>query len=357
MKKSLVLIIALVIFPTIAHAQTGDAVVINIELDTGAHDVITFSGSRTSDAVSLYDVNSGRPSRFRVGLGVGSVDGNWGITTRLDSEILQSGGLAASWNRALVWGKLFDRLVTVKAGLLDEEAFSFTWRPWGAENTWGAQFDGNIGVELQVRPVGGLEVGYILPVEDGARFSNSLMGSYFAAAYEMPAVFSVVAGVQLASTPHSSDAWLGLDVKAWEGVTARLAALAENIGGAKTSWLEIYQEAGYVLAGVGLNLKAWEEVYALADSGVGWQVEATVSYPIGIATVALSGDLGNLVAQDPNPAIPTLQPLGCAIASSVAFALAASSTVQVGGRFKVGDFDVSRSTLEIFVSFRWAFGS
>lgn len=357
MKKSFVLIVALVIAQAAAHAQAGDAVKISVELDTGAQDVITFSGSSRSDAMSLYDVNSGRPSRFRVGLSVGSGDGNWGITTRLDSEVLQSVSITASWNRALVWGKMFDNLVTVKAGLLDEEAFAFTWRPWGAENIWGAQFDGNIGAELQVRPIGGLTVGYIFPIQEGVSFADSLKGSYIAAAYEMSAVFALVAGVQLVSIPNSSDAWLGLDVNAWEGLTARLAARATDIGDAHTSWLEIYQEAGYVLAGVGLNLKAWEEVYALADSGVGWQVEATVSYPIGIATVALSGDLGNLVAQDPNPVMPSLQPLGYAIAPSVTLALASSSTLQVGGRFKVGDIDESLSALQIFVSFRWAFAS
>jgi len=356
-KKSLVLIVALFVFHTPAHAQTGDAVRLSVELGTGAQDVITFSGSSRSDAMSLYDVNSGKPSRFRVGLGVGSADGNWGITTRLDSEVLQSVSITATWNRALVWGKVFDKLLTVKAGLLDEEAFAFTWRPWGAENTWGAQFDGNIGAELQVRPVGGLTVGYIFPIQEGVSFVDSLKGSYIAAAYEMSAVFTLVAGVQLVSVPNSSDAWLGLDVKAWESLTARLAAQATDISDAHTSWLEIYQEAGYVLAGLGLNLKAWEEVYALADSGIGWQVETTVSYPIGIVTVALSGDLGNLVAQDPNPVAPSLQPLGYAIAPSVTLALARSSTVQAGARFKIRDVDESISTLQIFVSFRWVFES
>lgn len=356
MKKSFVLFVALVLFQATAHAQTGDAVKISIELDTGARDVFTFSGSSRTDAVSLYDVNSGEPSRFRVGLGVTSIDGNWGITTRLESG-LKAGGFAASWNRALVWGKVLDNLLTVKAGLLDEEAFSFTWRPWGVENIWGAQFDGNIGVELQVRPVGGLTVGYIFPIVDGVKFDNSLKGSYIAAAYEMSAVFTLVAGVQLVSVPNSSDAWLGLDVKAWEGLTARLAAQATDIGDAHTSWLEIYQEAGYILAGLGLNLKAWEEVYALADSGIGWQVETTVSYPIGIATVALTGDLGNLVAQDPNPVAPSLQPLGYAIGPSVTLALSGSSAVQGGARFKIRDVDESISTLQIFLSFRWVFES
>jgi hypothetical protein len=289
-----------------------------------------------------------------VGLGVASADGNWGITTRLDSEVLQR-VISAGWNRALVWGKVIGGLLTVKAGLLDEEAFAFTWRPWGAENTWGAQFDGDTGVELQARPVDGLTIGYVFPIQDGMKFDNSLKGSYIAAAYEITSVFRVVAGVQLSSILNSSDAWLGLDVNAWESLTARLAAQATDIGDPDASWLEIYEEAGYVLSGVGLNLKAWEEAYALAGSGVGWQVEATVSYPIGIATAALSGDIGSLIAQDPNPAAPSLQPLGCAIGPSVTFAPAASSTIQVGGRFMVGDVDTDISTLQIFVSFRWAF--
>lgn len=355
MKKAIVLVAALLIMPMMAYAQSGVQVKLSAELDTGAQDVITFSGSSTSNAVSLYDVTTGLPSRFRLGLVVGSIDGNWGITTRLDSELLQAGGLAASWNRALVWGKVFDNLVTIKAGLLDEEAFAFTWRPWGAENIWGAQFDGNLGAEVQVRPVPNLTIGYIFPIQDGISFTDSLKGSNVAASYAMPGLFAVVGGVQLSRAVNSSDAWLGFDLKAVEGLTARVAAQALNIGDANIAWLEVYQEAGYVVYGIGLNLKAWEEVYAAANSGIGWQVEPTVSYVIGIITVALSGDLGNLVSKDPNAVVSALQPFGFAIAPSVSLALAPSSTIQVGGRFKVGDVSKSIATLQTYVSYGWVF--
>jgi hypothetical protein len=168
-------------------------------------------------------------------------------------------------------------------------------------------------------------------------------------------LFAVVGGVQLSRAVNSSDAWLGLDVKAVEGLTARVAAQAMNIGDANIALLEVYQEAGCVVYGIGLNLKAWEEFYAAANSGIGWQVEPTVSYPIGIATLALSGDLGNLVAQDPNPSVPALQPFGFAVAPSVTLALSPSSTVQAGARFKVGDITKSIATLQTFASFRWVF--
>ena len=355
MKKAIVLFTALFILTIPAYAQSGAVIRLSAELDTGAQDVIAFSGSSMSDAVSLSYAPIGIPSRFRLGLGVGSLDGNWGIATRLDSELLQAGGLAASWNRALVWGKVFDNLVTIKAGLLDEEAFAFTWRPWGVENIWGAQFDGNLGAEVQVSPISNLTLGYIFPIQDGISFTDSLKGSNVAASYAMPGMFAVVGGIQLSRAINSSDAWLGLDVKAVEGLTARVAAQAMNIGDANVGWLEVYQEAGYMIEGVGLNLKAWEELYAAANSGIGWQVEATVSYPMGIVTLTLSGDLGNLVSQDPNPSVPALQPFGIAIAPYVALALAPSSTIQAGTRFKVGDLNTSNATLQTFVSFRWVF--
>jgi opacity protein-like surface antigen len=307
-----------------------------------------------SDAISLYDISSGKPSRFRIGLGVGSSDGQWGITTRLDNELLLSGGQSATWNRALVWGKLFDALMTLKAGLLDEEAFAFAWQPWGAEQIWGGQFDGKLGAEVQLTPVSGLTVGYIFPIEDGISFIDSIRGSYIAAAYAMPDLFTVVGGVQLSRADYSTDAWLGIDVKGLAGLSARLAAQAKSIGDANISWLEVYEEAGYVVAGIGLNIKAWEEVYAAADSGVGWQVEPTVSYGIGIATLGLSGDLGSLIEQDPAPGNAEL-PFGYAVAAFVSFALAPSSTIKIGGRYEVGDISASSSTLQTFVSYRWAF--
>jgi hypothetical protein len=355
MKKAIVFFAALLIVGMTAYAQSNALVKLSAELDTGAQDVISFSGANMSDAVSLSYAPIGIPSRFRIGLGVGSVDGNWGITTRLDSESLQAGGLAASWNRALVWGKVFDNLLTFKAGLLDEEAFSFTWRPWGAENIWGAQFDGSLGAEVQVNPVSNLTIGYIFPIQNGITFTDSLKGSNIAASYEMPGVFTIVGGVQLSRTVNSSDAWLGVDIKAIEGLTARVAAQAMNVGDANIALLEVYQEAGYVVWGIGLNLKAWEEFYAAANSGIGWQVEPTVSYPMGIVTLALSGDLGNLVAQDPNPSVPALQPFGFAVGPSATFVLAPSSTIRAGARFKVGDVNTSSATVQTFVSFRWVF--
>jgi len=334
-------------------AQDAPVIRLTGQLGTGFQDLLQLSGTSLSDAISLYDFASGKPSRFRVELQFAAPDGNWGITTRLDSEVLSNGGLSATWNQALVWGKVLNGLIGAKAGLLDEEGFSFSWYPWGVENIWGGQYDGNLGVEVQLSPLSWLTVGYVLPVLDGTRWADTIDGSYLGAAITVPNAARIVAGASL-GLPYATTAWIGADLMAVEGLVARAAAQATNIGSTYSVWVELYEEAGYPLAGILLNVKGWEEVYGAPGSSVGWQVEPSVGYAFGPVTVSVVGDGGTLLAKDPNPAVGSL-PLGYAVGLTASCAPVASSTIQVGARYLVPDSSVQTSTLQTFVDFRWTY--
>jgi hypothetical protein len=354
MKTWVAAALAMACSAAVALAQGGPVVKVSGLLQTGFQDVTTITSTGQTDEVSLYDALSGNPTRFRIGMSLTTADGDWGITTRLDNEYLSTGGVAPSWNQALVWGTLFERLVTLKAGLLDEEAFSFTWRSWGAELIWGDQFDGNLGAELQLAPLPGLTLGYVFPILGGVTAMDSLKSSYLAAAFEVAGLGRLVGGAQLSPAINSTYAWVGADLAAVQGLILRVAAQAFYIGDTNFSWLQVYQEAGYVFGPLALTLKAWEEAYAAKNSSLAWQAEPTVSYSIGVVTVALTGAAGTLLARDPNPGASVL-PFGFAAGGYASFALAPTSEIRLGGRFLMPDISVSSSTVQVFVSFVWSF--
>jgi hypothetical protein len=354
MKKAILLPLVLTFVGALCQAEGAPLITMTAELQTGLRDIISFAGSTVSDAVSLYDIDSGNPSRFRIGLGFTSQDSNWGITTRLDSESLAGPNMGASWNQALVWGKLFDGLVLLKSGLLDETAFRLLWRHQGMEVIWGAQFDGQLGAEIQVKPLSGLTVGAILPIANGLSMLDLVSASNIAATYSMPGFMNVSGGIQLAKAANSAYAWIGADWNAVPNLVARIYAQATNIGDANLSWLQIYQEAAYPVEGFTINLRAWEEFYALANSSVGWQLEPTVSYPIGIVTLALTGDIGSLLAADPHPGVASL-PFGFGVGTYAVFALAPTSTIALGCYAGQPDVSISAGALQFYVNYRWSF--
>ena len=354
MKKALLSALLLAAVVLAAGADGAPLFRITGELDTGVQDVVTLQPSATADSISLYDIDSGNASRFRIGLSFTGPDGNWGLTTRLDNEISTSSApFSASWNQALVWGNIFERYVTVKAGLLDEEAFSFTWRPLGVENIWGDQFDGSWGLEIQGRPIEGLQVGWILPIIQGTTILKTLENSYGAISYSIPGLLHIVGGLFLSPLSYTY-AWVGGDVSAVKGLTARVAAQALNINNAYDAWLELFQEAGYSLSGAFVNVKLWQEVYARPNSAAAWQVEPSVGYSVGDFTFAVLGDFGTLLALDPHPGIPIL-PFGFAAGASAEYSLAPTSTIKIGALYKMGDVTVQSAVVQLFLSFQWLF--
>lgn len=354
MKKTLLLIAvsALAVFASYADGPTGFR--ITGQLQTGLQDVVTISGYTAVDAVSLYDSDSGNPSRFRIGLFFTSPDDNWGLTARLDNEVLAgSPFISPAWNQALVWGNVFERYVTVKAGLLDEQAFSFTWKTWGKENIWGDEFDGSLGAEIQVRPIPGLQVGWVLPIVHGTGIYNAIQSSYAAVSFSVPGMLKAVGGLQL-SPAYSTSAWVGADLLAVSDLTARFAAQALNIGDSYNAWLELYQEAGYPFLGILAAVKGWEEIYAAPNSSIAWQAEPSISYPLGNFTMTVLGDVGTLLAFDPNPGLASL-PFGIGVGVAVAYAPVQASTITLGALYKVPDISATNSILQIFVDFQWYF--
>jgi hypothetical protein len=349
-KLRMLVIILAVCGAAAASALPGTAV--SAQLLTGAQDVVSVSGAAVTDAVSLHDAETGLPSRFRVDLSFASLEQSWGITTRMEAQTLGSPGFQTLWTRALVWGNLLENLMTVKAGLLDETAFSFTWRPWGSEIIWGSQSDGRLGLELQARPISGLSLGWVYPILTSSTALDCLSASYLAAAYEREGLGRVVGGLQLAKAANSTYAWLGADLTMLKDLSARVAAQAFYIGDATYFWLELYQEAGYSLDSLGFSVKAWEEVYARAGSSLAWQVEPAVSYAAAPFQLGVFGDAGTLLALDPNPGVAAL-PFGLAAGAWASLALAPSALIKLGGRWVLPDLAAAASTVQVFITFSW----
>jgi hypothetical protein len=309
MKKALVVLLVLTCLSAAAFADVAP-LKISGSLETGFVVGMPKDGTNT---LKLYDNDEGNATRFLVGIAFTSADGNWGLNTRLDAEGLigdgsatgKSGALAIGVDRATLWGSVVP-MVTLKGGLLDEEAFATAWEGWG---NW---IDGQVGFEVLVKPMDGLTIGYLLPVTGATDTFNTLTGipqpisafpgsdslnstlasSTLLAAYSMPNLANVQLGYRNGAF-NTGYLWGGVDVKAIPNVLARVEFQAM----AKTAAATIFEEAGYTMGAIGLDLAMWQDVSSESGSKIGYNFEPSVTYDMTVAKVGLGFDFGNDAGQ------------------------------------------------------------
>jgi len=147
MKKLIVLLLAFAMVGAVFAADApAPALTFNGYLNTG------FQYDTTSDLVKLYGAYAGKTSRLR--LNAAYTNGDFGVNFRYQSN---DSATAPSVTQALVWGNLFNKMVTFKAGELND----YTWAtPY---NSFG-NFDGQTGIQVQLKPIAGLNFGVFVPV-------------------------------------------------------------------------------------------------------------------------------------------------------------------------------------------------
>jgi hypothetical protein len=150
MKKLLIALLALSVAGTAFAADP--ALTFSGALKTG----IEFSSNDATSAdedgtVSLYNDDAGKFTRLD--LNGAYTDGDFGMKFQLRTNDLT----APSYNYAYAWGNLFNNMVTFKVGDVDDGA-------WATEGDEGFDVaDGN-GLQIQVKPMAGLNLGAKLQV-------------------------------------------------------------------------------------------------------------------------------------------------------------------------------------------------
>jgi len=319
MKKALVVLLALTFVGALAFADVTPLKITG-SIETGAAFVSVKGAEMTWGA---YDNDSGHAARTTLGIAFTTPDGNWGIISRLDAEGIvgtpgaqgNSGNYLVGLDRAVLWGNVLPGMLTLKAGVLDEETFA-------TENEgWGNYLDGAVGLEALVTPSPGLTVGYMVPMANSAGATdlnaaavivgngqNTLAGNGSAVdafstsavllAYNIPDLANVVAGFRFgtgtaASVPTQTGyLWGGVSVKAIPNLLARLEVLYANLGNSTSGDITILEEVGYTMGPLVLDLAMFQDIFSASGSSVAYNFRPNVTYDLGMAKVGVGIDYG-----------------------------------------------------------------
>jgi len=320
MKKALVVLLALTCLSAAVFADVNPLAITG-SLETGVAFVIPHSGPGIA---RLYDNDSGNAARLLLGINFTSPDGNWGVITRLDAEGLvgnnsaegKSGSTIAGFDRALLWGNVVPGLLTLKGGVLDEEAYA-------TENEgWGNFTDNAVGMEVVVKPTAGLQVSYFLPVANATDYTvggapllfnasnwagsgsmnDAFAASTFALAYAMPNMANIVLGYRNGTgTATGVDQktgyfWGGFSLKAVPNVLARLEVQAVNLGAANgVAGYGALEEGAYTIGAAGAgqivpDIVIIEDILSGSGNKVLYTIRPSVTYNLGMAVVGIGFD-------------------------------------------------------------------
>jgi|GEM_PF-2102547 len=242
MKKLIVLLLALSVVGIAVMAQDAAAapaptLKLSGYLDTG----LTYAkvGS-ADDAVAQWGNDSATNGRFQIN---GSyTNGDYGVNFRL--RVQPSNGFSASSSpnavflrRGYGWTNLFGGMAMIQAGKLGD----YTWS--GANgNYWNSfgNFDGPVGIQLQIKPIDGLNFGIFVPVAQTSApmtLSDTFGSSALGLNYTMKDTFNVQFGYQMMP-----------DTKAGADTTSSSLYLAAG-GELSSATVAYYDGAGVLVPG------------------------------------------------------------------------------------------------------------
>ena len=245
MKKAIALLLALALVGGAVFAQE---LKFSGYLDTG---VAVFDDGTNDPTIGLWGDDSGTTSRFN--LQAAYTNENVGATARLRMQNDLADGSAGNLfvNRAFAWATMLDGKVKTVVGKLGD----YTWSSFG--NDIG-NFDTKTGLQVQVMPMAGLNVGFFLHaagvatqlVEDA--FGDLAIG----ASYTMEGLGSFRAGYNMSPVADSAMAYFSASISAVENLGIIVDAQMSDMGNDVTGSTYLFEEIDYTMdaLNVGIDL-------------------------------------------------------------------------------------------------------
>lgn len=293
MKKALAICSALALVAGAAFADDAPALKLSGYLDTGV--TLTQTDADGDDgAVTLYADDAGKDD-YRFNLNGSYTDGDAGVTFRL--RVQNDFNSDASPNFAdgyvYAWGTFADGLVKVKAGKVDDGS-------WATKGDAGYDFADGKGLQVQVMPVKGLNLGAKLDlVADTATINEFVGETAFAGAYSND-MFGFQAGYKFdtyvdGSSNEEAAAYVGLDIKAVPNLGAQFEAKFFDIGmDSELQTQELCETFSYTVSDpLSLGLVCYQELSGDSDVKIEMTFNPSVSYVLNDKiTLGLSGYYG-----------------------------------------------------------------
>ena len=162
MKKTLFhTLILFVVFAVVGAAAFADGMAATPKMTygVGTWEGFGISNAAAGNTFTEYDYNWVGGGAVRFTMDYTSADGNAGFNSRLqmvdNTPSVGNGAFSsytANFNQLNAWGKFFNGMVTVRAGMLDDYTIATAiWNDWG--NT-----DGKVGLYLDLAPIAGLDI-------------------------------------------------------------------------------------------------------------------------------------------------------------------------------------------------------
>ena len=267
MKKLIVLLLTIAMVGAV-FAEEAPAPVLKWSglLNTG------FQYDNSTDSLYLYGQNAGKASRLR--LNADYTNGDFGVHFRLQTNDAMT--TAFSITHALVWGNLFNNMATFKVGLLNDSTWATPYNGFGG-------LDGKKGVQLQVKPIQGLNVGAFMPLDTTMTVpaGDVPKDMTFAGKYSISGIADVLAGLNLGVAPTTkTEAYGSVNVTAIENLTAIVEADLTDISDIANT-LSLDEYASYAMG----NLAVGAYLEQVFGSTFGWTIAPEVSYAIDKAEV------------------------------------------------------------------------
>lgn len=271
MKKLFAVLLALLVVGGAAFAQDAPALKLSGAIYGGL--VYSYTDATDTNAVQWSRWYNGSLDALRVRVNGSYTNGNAGIAFRLQTN---NPSTAPTYARAYGWAKFFDGMLKVNVGKLGD----YTWATVG-DNGYG-NFDGAFGMQFQVMPIDGLNLGAFIPV---AIPSTVTLGDTFkdiaiGAAYTLEGVADFQAGFNMNVATDTNAAWFGFNVTAVENVTAILEASLTDLGNDVTGATDLWWKFGYVMDALEVTLVATQGLTAVTTDAAALGFTPGVAYTL-----------------------------------------------------------------------------
>jgi len=223
-------------------------------------------------------------NRTRLDFSWTSADGNAGFNNETQAVGVTSTSFSSvSFTAWQVWGKLFDGMLTVKGGQLDDYGFGTKdWFNWGTLSGQDAYVAPGIAFELA--PVSGLKILFFQQIPTAAGSTLTLNGDQVGITYDVPNIVGVQVGTVLNNNypvatpllpPVGTQVYFGFNVTAVPGLTAILEGNAWVLNGDTPISLE--QNIAYTMGMLTVGARLGEYTN---KGGLDWGIEPTVTYKL-----------------------------------------------------------------------------
>ncbi len=289
MKKLLIALLALSVAGVAFAADP--ALTFSGALETGMAFTQT-DGDDDDGAVKMYNDDADENVRFEL---IGAyTDGDFGVEFRYRTESFTDTALVE--NYAYVWGNLFNNMVTFKAGNVDDSA-------WESEGDDGFDVADDHGLQIQVKPMEGLNLGVKLNVPKtdaytyeqfqkeigfGLGYTSDLFN--FQAGYKLDSdadadygdamddylvLFNKIAAAldptwddaEFAADDVNASAYFGVNYKGLKGLKAIAEAKMFNLGDSDFGYTEANEEFAYdVNEQINVGILMYQYMYSDSDT-------------------------------------------------------------------------------------------